>query len=118
MQAAIGQPQIAAPIEPQDLRRRGSFLGANLWAAERGRFAAGQIQHANSQTLALILQDGAGHAQLRVVGMRRDHQHIDRFEFVNHGRRIPNCKKLLNAANFGCIANASDGTLSLSANRG
>ena len=49
LQAAIGQAQVAAPIEPQNLGGGGGFGGPNLAGAERRRLAVGQVEDADAK---------------------------------------------------------------------
>ena len=77
-ETAIGQSQVFAPRQAQRLRSSGRLASPNLHVAVRRRFAVGQIEHADTQTLLVKLQDGASHAEFCVVRVRRNHQHVER----------------------------------------
>ncbi len=51
-------------------------------AAERRRFAVGQIEDADRGALGFESEDGAAHAELGVVGVGGDHQVIERHKWL------------------------------------
>ena len=85
-QAAVGEAEIFAPVELQDLGGGGGFAGANFRRAVRRGFAAGHIEHADLQPFGFESQQRAPHAQLGVVGMRGDDEQVEHRE-KSDGRR-------------------------------
>ena len=77
LEQAIGQPEIAAPVQTEQRRGRRRLALANFRAAVRRRLAVGQVQHADPSALAFEQCHGAARAEFGIVGMRGNEQVIE-----------------------------------------
>src|SRR5262249_10841735 len=79
-QRAVGQAEIAPPVQSEDGAGLCTFRLADLGTPVRRRFAIGQIQNADLCALSFEQEDCASRAQLRIIGMRRDYQVIEKWQ--------------------------------------
>src|SRR5262249_53487218 len=71
-EAAVGQAEVAAPVEAEDCGGRIGFATADLGAAVRRRLAVGQVEDADAGALGPEQEDGAAGAEFGVVGVGGD----------------------------------------------
>jgi hypothetical protein len=69
--------EIETYVEPENTGRRDGFLRANLGSAARAQLAARHITHSRPIAEGFQFEKGPGDRQLRVVGMRKNSEHIE-----------------------------------------
>ena len=75
---AVGQPQVLANLETEDRAGRGSLSGTRSAIAASGCLAAGHVDHPDARTRCDQPRHGATATDLGVVGVRGEHEQIER----------------------------------------